>query len=356
MPDNDQERSEKATPKRREDARKKGQVPTSRDLSSAALILVVVLIFKSFGGHLFSSLKETMVQSLSSLSVAEFSEATFTTLLQNGMISILYLLAPILGMLALVSIVSVVLQHGLLWTTEPIMPQFSRMSPLAGFKRIFSIGAFVNLGKTVLKFTIIGFVSYLVVRAELPSIMALSRFEGDFLAGIGEKVGRLILWSGGVVMVIGAADFGYQWWENERKLRMTRQEIKDELKQSEGTPLVRSRIRSLQRDMARKRMMKAVPKADVVVTNPTHLAVALMYRPAEMGAPRVVAKGAGFVAEKIREIAREHGIPIVEDKPVAQTLFKTVEIGGEIPANIYRAVAEILAYVYKLRKNRSSPS
>ncbi len=349
MPDNDQERTEKATPKRREDARKKGQVPTSRDISSAALILAVILIFKARGGHLFSTLKEVMVQSLSSSGTTVITESTFPGLIQNGLTTIFYMLIPIVGLMALVSIFSVVFQHGVLWTTEPIQPQFSRISPIAGFKRIFSIGAFVNLAKTLLKFLIVGSISYLIIRGDLAEILGFSQSEGGILEGIGEKVSHLILWMGMVITGIGAVDFGYQLWENERKMRMTRQEIKDELKQSEGTPLVRSRIRSLQRDIARKRMMSDVPKADVVVTNPTRLAVALRYQPTEMGAPRVVAKGAGFVAEKIREIAREHGIPIVEDKPVAQMLFKTVEVGREIPAGIYRAVAEILAYVYKLR-------
>ncbi len=354
MADDDQEKTEKATPKKRQDARKKGQVPTSQDVSSAALILIIVLVFKGFGGDLITSLQETMRRIFSSLTTNPMTDTVFIQLMQDGMIGIFYMLAPILGLMALVSLMSVILQHGVLWTAEPITPQFSRIDPIAGFKRIFSVAALVNVAKTVLKFLVIGFVAYLVIQRELPGVLSMSRADADILLLVGEKITRIILWCGLVIAIIASADFGYQLWEHERKLRMSHQEIKDELKQAEGTPLVRSRIKSLQRDIARKRMMSDVPKADVVITNPTHLAVALSYRSEKMEAPKVVAKGAGFVAQKIKEIAQEHQVPIVENKPVAQTLFRTVDIGREIPSKIYRAVAEILAYVYKLKGNRAA--
>ncbi|MFQ5597171.1 MAG: flagellar biosynthesis protein FlhB [Nitrospiria bacterium] len=355
MPDNDQERTEKATPKKRQDARKKGQVPTSRDVSSAILILTVVVAFKYFGVTLFRDLKILMTQGFQSLSFAAMTEATFSGLMQNGLASLFMILVPIVGLMTLVGACSVIFQHGILWTTEPITPQFSRIDPISGVKRLFSLNALVNLAKTFLKFLVIGWISYFVIRRELPDILTMSRLEtGNLLTAIGAPISRLILWTGFVVAMIGAVDYGYQWWEHERKLRMSRQEMKEELKQAEGTPLVRSRVRSLQREMARKRMMADVPKADVVVTNPTRLAVALRYRAPEMAAPKVIAKGAGYLAQKIREIAQENDIPIVENKPVAQTLFKSVQIGREIPGGIYRAVAEILAYVYKLRSYKGA--
>ncbi|MBN4054152.1 flagellar biosynthesis protein FlhB [Nitrospira defluvii] len=354
MADDDQEKTEKATPKKREDARKKGNVPTSQDISSAALILVAVLVFKGFGGNLIVSLQGLMKRFFTSMTTNPITDTVFIGIMHDGMIGLFYILAPILGFLLLVSFMSVVLQHGILWTSEPITPQLSRLDPISGFKRIFSITALVNVMKTVLKFLVIGFVAYLVIREELPGVLSMGQDDGNILLLIGMKIARLILWCGLAIAIIAIADFGFQLWEHERKLRMSHQEIKEELKQAEGTPLVRSRIRSLQRDIARKRMMSDVPKADVVITNPTHLAVAMSYRPEEMGAPKVVAKGAGFVAQKIKEIAQEHHIPIVENKPLAQTLFRTVEIGREVPSKIYKAVAEILAYVYKLKGKRAA--
>lgn len=350
MPGDDQEKTEQASPKKRADARKKGQVPTSRDVSSAILILVVVLVFKGLGPTFFAKIKGIMVATFSSLSMAPMTSSTFTGLMQQGMLSVLLIVGPIVGLMALVGGLSVIVQHGILWTPDPIMPQFSRIDPLAGFKRIFSATAVANLIKTILKFLVIGFVAYKVFRDELSTVVTMTQLNLPEIVELsGDVLTHLVLKLGLVVAVIGAADLGFQRWEHERKLKMSKQEVKDEAKQSDGTPLVKSRIRSLQREMAKKRMMADIPTADVIVTNPTHLAVALRYQASDMGAPRVVAKGAGFIAERIKAIAAEHKIPIVENKPVARSLFKTVDIGKEIPSEIYRAVAEILAYVYKLK-------
>ncbi len=350
MPGDDQEKTEQASPKKQADARQKGQVPSSRDVSSAVLILVVVLVFKSLGPSFFANIKDIMVQTFSSLSRAPMTANAFTSLMQQGMVSVLYIVGPIVGLMALVGGLSVILQHGVLWTTDPIMPQFSRIDPLAGFKRIFSATAIANLTKTVLKFLVIGFVAYKIFRDELPTVVTMTQLSLPEIVEIsGSVLGRLVLKLGLVVAVIGAADLGFQRWDHAQKLKMSKQEVKDETKQAEGTPLVKSRIRNLQREMAKKRMMADVPTADVIVTNPTHLAVALRYKANDMGAPRVVAKGAGFIAERIKAIAAEHKIPVIENKPVARSLFKNVDIGKEIPSDIYRAVAEILAYVYKLR-------
>jgi len=350
MPGDDQEKTEQASPKKQADARKKGQVPTSRDVSSAMLILVIVLIFKGLGPAFFENIKGVMVQTFSSLTMAPMTAGAFTSLMQQGMFTVLVIVGPIIGIMTLVGGLSVVVQHGILWTPDPIMPQFSRIDPLAGFKRIFSVTAIANLTKTVLKFLVIGFVAYKVFRDELPIVITMTQLSLPEIVDMsGAVLGRLVLKLGLVVAVLGAADLGFQRWEHERKLKMSKQEVKDEAKQSDGSPLVKSRIRSLQREMAKKRMMQDVPKADVIVTNPTHLAVALRYKASDNSAPRVVAKGAGFIAERIKALALEHHIPIVENKPVARRLFKTVEIGKEIPSDIYRAVAEILAYVYKLK-------
>ncbi|MFQ5587605.1 MAG: flagellar biosynthesis protein FlhB [Nitrospiria bacterium] len=350
----DQEKTEKATPKRREEARRKGQVVTSRELSSAFLILFSVLIFKGFGLDLILKMKAAMIHTYATLSAAEMTPAVFSQLMREGMFQFFLMTIPLIGFIALVGGLSVVVQHGVLFTTAPLAPDWGRINPLSGFKRVFSMQGFVNGAKTFLKFLVIGGVAYGAISDKMPDVLVLGKMTpGEIIILTGEMMGAVVVRCGAVVAVIGAADFGFQWWEHEKKLRMSKQEIKEETKQTEGTPLVKSRIRSLQREMAKKRMMADVPTADVVITNPTRLAVALRYESQSMSAPKVVAKGAGFVAEKIREIARENGVPLVENKPVARSLFKTVEVGQPIPSAVYRAVAEILSYVYKLKGKRA---
>ncbi len=350
MAADDQEKTEKATPKRRQEARKKGQVITSRELTSALLILVGVLVFKGLGFNLLFGLKATMTRTFSSLSAAAMTQTDFSDLMRDGMMQLFMMGVPVVVLIGLVGALSVVMQHGILFTTDTIMPEWGRIDPLSGFKRLASLESIVNGLKTFFKFLAIGWVAYLVIARQIPSVLDMSRLSpGEMVNVTGELIATLVLKCGSVVAVIGLADFGFQWWENEKKLRMSKQEIKEETKQTEGSPQVKSRIRSLQREMAKKRMMADVPKADVVITNPTRLAVALKYEPEKMAAPKVVAKGAGFVAERIRELARAHGIPVVENKPVARTLFKTVKIGQQVPSVIYRAVAEILSYVYRLK-------
>lgn len=354
MAADDQERTEQATAKHREESRKRGEVVRSQDVTSAALILVAAWCLSGMGPMLFSGIDEMTARTWSSLASGPMTQQAFSQLMRSNISGVLLILLPFTGLLALVGIVSAVAQHGFLFTTTPLAPNWSRINPLSGFERIFSMQALMSFGKTIMKFIVITSVAYLVIRKEFPSVfIATDLSPRQIVAMAGGIIVRLILWSGLVIAVIGIADYGFQWWEHERKLRMSKQELKEEAKQTEGAPLVRSRIRSLQREMARKRMMSDVPKADVVITNPTSLAVALVYQPGSAEAPKVVAKGAGFVAQKVREIAREHGIPMVENKPLARAIFKTVEVGEMIPSRFYRAVAEILAYVYRLRGKRS---
>lgn len=354
MAADDQEKTEKATPKRREEARKKGQVVTSRDLSSAFLFLFGILIFKSFGLDLILGIKGTMIRTYGLIATVDMTPLSFSLLVRDSLIQLFLMIMPILSLIALVGGLSVIVQHGVLFSTDSLIPDWGKVDPLSGFKRIFSISSMVNGTKTFLKFIVIGGIAYISVRKELPTVLALSHLSvGEIVLISGNMVGSVVLWCGSVVAVIGAADYGFQWWDHEKKMRMSKQEIKDENKQTEGTPLVKSRIRSLQREAARKRMMADVPQADVVITNPTRLAIALSYKPESMAAPKVVAKGSGFVAERIRELARKHNVPLVENKSVAQSLFKTVEIGQTIPMAIYRVVAEILSYIYKLKGKRA---
>ncbi len=350
MAADDQEKTEKATPKRREEARQKGQVVTSRELSSALLILFAVLIFKNLGLDLILGLKTSMAQGFSSLASDVMTPTQFTLFMRDLMIRILVISLPILLLIAFVGGASVVVQHGVLFSTQALMPDWGRINPLSGFARIFSIDSLMNGSKTFLKFLVISVVAYFAIMNRLSEVLELSRMTpGAILTLSGDIIASLVLRCGAVVAVIGGADYAFQWWSFEKKLRMSKQEIKDENKQTEGAPQVKARIRNLQREMARNRMMADVSDADVVITNPTHLAIALSYKAETMAAPKVLAKGSGYVAEKIRTVAREHGIPVIENKPVARSLFKIVEVGQFIPASIYRAVAEILSYVYKLK-------
>src|SRR3989337_3709761 len=264
---------------------------------------------------------------------------------------VFFTMLPFLVLVALAGIVSNILQTGFVFSPKALGVKFERINPAEGIKKILSLRSIMELFKSVIKITIVGYTSYRLIKSEFHNFPLL--IDGDvhyIFSYMGHMTIKLVIWTGIVIAVLAAIDLGYQKWQFNKNLRMTREEVKEEYKQQEGDPLIRSRIKSMQKEMARKRMMAAVPKADVVITNPTHLAVALSYKPGRMNAPKVVAKGAGLIAEKIKEIARSSNVTVVENKPLARTLYKIVKIGDEIPANLYKAVAEILAYVYKLKR------
>jgi flagellar biosynthetic protein FlhB len=264
---------------------------------------------------------------------------------------VFFIMAPLLGVIFIVSIIANVAQVGFMLSPASIQPEFSKLNPLNGINRLFSLNSLVELVKNILKMAVIGFVAYNVVRGEIDGFMLLAdQTPFSFLFYLGRITFKVILTIGWVLLAISILDYAYQRWEFEKSLKMTKQEVKDEMKNSEGNPLIKGRIKKLQREMARRRMMAAIPKADVVITNPTHLAIAIQYDQHKEIAPRVVAKGADFIAEKIREVARKHSVPLVENKPLAQVLYKVVDVNEVIPENLYRSVAEVLAYVYSLRK------
>ena len=345
-----QERTLQATPKRREEARARGDVARSRELVSAAVILGTALLLYAVGETIFSRLVHTASFSWSNLVTEPLTERGLYDLLFKTMNDTLRIIVPLIGFFSLVVMVTSVGHYGFLWTTEGLSPDWGRINPFSGLAKIFSLTAFVELVKTFLKFAVIGFVVYKIMEIDIPHILlATQQSQGTLLIATTRMLIRLFFFTGLVMLFLGAADYGYQWWDHERKLRMTPQEMKEEMRQTEGDPLMKSRIRAIQREMAKKRMMAEVPKATVVITNPTHLAIALLYEPDKMSAPRLLAKGQGLIAATIRDIARTNGICLVENKPLAQTLFKTVAIGETIPAQLYRAVAEVLVYVYQLR-------
>ncbi|MDX1778625.1 MAG: EscU/YscU/HrcU family type III secretion system export apparatus switch protein, partial [Thermodesulfobacteriota bacterium] len=234
-----------------------------------------------------------------------------------------------------------------------IAPKFSKLDPLKGFARMFSKQALVELIKSIFKVIIVGCVTYFTVKGELEEIVPLMDKEiWSVMSYIGSVCFKILLRTSWVLIVLAIVDYVFQKWDFKQEAKMTKQEVKDEFKQREGDPLIKSRVRQAQREMAKKRMMEAVPKADVVITNPVHLAIALEYNTQNMSAPQLTAKGSRLVAERIKAIAQEHNIPIVENKPLAQALFKGVEIGQEIPTVFYKAVAEVLSYVYRLKNKR----
>ena len=350
MAEDDQDKSEQATPKKREEARGKGRVAKSREINSAALILGLALGLSALGPAMIYKLRAAMTEGWGSFYIEPMTEIAFKEILLKSIAQGLLIMGPLILLFGVLAILSSVAQHGLLWAAHPIIPDPSRINPLKGLKRLFSLQSLMELGKTLLKFVVVSYISFIIVRGDLPQVLHLMRLEPEQIAAsIGSIFIRLIFWAGIAITFLGIVDFLFQRWDFERQLRMSRREVKQEMKDTEGDPYVRARIRSLQRDMTRKKMMEDVPKSDVVITNPTELAIAIKYDQATMDAPKVMAKGAGLIAKRIREIAKEHGIPVLENKPLARTIFKTVEIGHLVPVKLYRAVAEVLAYVYRLR-------
>lgn len=354
MVDQDGNKTEQATPKRKEEARRQGQVAVSRDLSTAAILLGGIGLLAAYLSVGMRKMTDITRQGLTlSFDHAFLSNLTIdhvhTVIVQAGT-TILLLILPVLIGIAVIGTSATLVQTGFLWRPNALQLDVGRLNPMKGLSRLASFRSVMELVKGILKILIITGAGLFVMRDDLAQVPALIEFDmGTALLVTGRLALKSALAVSGAIAVLAGLDYLYQRYEWERSLRMSKQEIKEEHKASEGDPLIRSRVRAAQRDLAKKRMMAAVKTADVVVTNPTHIAVALKYDATKMAAPFVVAKGAGFVAERIRELARHHGVAVVENKFVARTLYKLVDIGKEIPANLYRAVAEILAFVYRAK-------
>ncbi|MCG0274571.1 MAG: flagellar biosynthesis protein FlhB [Thermosediminibacteraceae bacterium] len=351
-----QEKTEKATPRRRQKARERGQVFSSRELTSSLVLLAGLVLIKIFGNFIIENtalfLKYVIIENLKK---QELSQSSFYSIFYASTLLVLKLIAPIgIGIVA-IGLVANFLQVGFVFSLEPVAPKIERLNPIEGFKRIFSKKSLVELLKAVLKLSLIMYLVYggfseLKNTAALMLDMSLSESLGYFSSMV-FKVGLKVCIA---LLALSVFDYAYQWYEYEKSLMMSKEDIKEELKEVEGNPQIKSRIRQVQRQISRRRMMQDVKKADVVITNPTHIAVALGYDASIHTAPIVLAKGSGFVAERIKEIAEKEDIPIVENKPLAQTLYKSVEVGDVIPEKFYNAVAEILAYVYSLKGKRVS--
>ncbi|HNU73740.1 MAG: Flagellar biosynthetic protein FlhB [Deltaproteobacteria bacterium ADurb.BinA179] len=349
--ENGQERSEQPSGKRIQDARDKGQVCKSTEVSTCFLFLGTVISFYFYIPSVAEKLGKVMSFYIGNASAWDGSLDSLVAIFHQAVIHLGILVLPILVIFLAIGIASNILQFGFVFSGEPIVPKFSKLNPVTGFKnKFFSLKSLELLVKTIIILIVISWVAYRAIRREVPIFPPLIDCDLPVIVLTFFQSSMHLLWDFlWIFIMVAVADYAFQRWQHTRDLMMTKQEVKEEYKQHEGDPMIRSRIRSIQMHMARRRMMKEVPKADVVITNPTHLAVALKYERGKMVAPVVLAKGAGHLAEKIREIARAGGIPVVEDKPLAQALYKTVEIGDVIPEEWYKAVAEILAYVYRLK-------
>jgi flagellar biosynthesis protein FlhB len=352
----DQEKTEEATPRRRQDAREKGTVARSVEIPSAAVLLAALGTFALAGPWMVRNLVERMRDAFRLAATFSLTDGSVRPLLADAFAHTASILAPLLGAVALAGAAANIGQFGFLLTGKPLSPDWSRLDPVKGMGRLFSLRSLVELVKSLCKMGAVGAVAFVVIRSELGAIPPLAGAPaGALLAAIGTMAMKVCFYAALALLFIASLDYAFQKWRHEKDLRMTRQEVKEEHRQQEGDPQIRARIRSIRAEIARRRMMAAVPGADVVVTNPTRLAVALAYDPARMGAPRVTAKGAGHVAGRIREIARRNRIPLVEQRSLARALYRSVPIDGAIPPDLYRAVAEVLAYVYRLRRSDTAP-
>ncbi len=355
--DSVQEKTESATPHRREEARKKGQVARSPELNSFAILFFGTIFLLFAAPPLAHDMANVMRELLSNLAAAPATANDAVALLMHMGMRMLAMLAPLFLAVVAIAIVVNGTQVGFRITPEAMKPKPEKFDLVKGFKRIFSRRSLFELIRDVIKLGIIGAIAYYAVLAERDGFLSLSDADmGGILTFAGWAIFRV-----GIKIVLGlfilaVGDFAFQRWDFERSIRMTKHEIKEEMRQQEGSPQLRSRIRQVQRELARMRMSQEVPHADVVITNPTSLAVALKYDLDTMSAPTVVAKGARLLADKIKEIARDAGVPIVENKPLARALYASVDVGGLVPAELYKATAEVLAYVYRLRGETAEPA
>ena len=348
----DSDKTEKATPKKRQDARKKGQVLQSREVTSAIILIFIFIGIRLMAGNIYSEILGllnrifTEYPKIDDITTVE----ALTKLFSDMMMVLLKTVGPILAIALITGLIIEYAQVGFLFTLETIGFKFNRINPLSGIKRLFALRSVVELLKAVIKITIIGFVSYSYISGEVKNIINMMGMDAISIAVyIGAISVNVAIRICVALILLGILDYSYQWWEYEKSLKMTKQEMKEEYKQTEGNPEIKSRIRQKQRQISMRRMLSEVPKADVVITNPTHFAVALKYDVKVSPAPVIIAKGQDFIALRIKDVAKENKVVIVENKPLARTLYETGDIGEAVPQELYQAVAEALAFVYSLK-------
>ncbi|WP_395017879.1 flagellar biosynthesis protein FlhB [Dongia sp.] len=350
--DDDSQKTEDPTGRKLQEAREQGQVAKSQEVNNLLMILALTISVIVFGGSMARDIVNMSLPFIETPDMVPTDLGHLTTMGWKLLGLVLLAGAAPLVLALFAAFFSGYLQFGLLLSSEGLMPSLEKISPMAGLKRIFSLRSFADFIKGLLKLAIVGGIVYAVIT---PSVGDLHKLIGmeivQILGVITDLLARLLLTVFSAMVVITAADVFYQRYEHIKGLRMSRQEIKDEMRESEGDPMVKGRLRQLRMERARKRMMAEVPKADVVVTNPTHYAVALKYD-AQMASPKVVAKGVDKVAQKIREIAKENDVPVVENPPLARGLYAAVEVDQEITPEFYKAVAEVIGYIYRLKRKK----
>jgi flagellar biosynthetic protein FlhB len=346
------EKTESATPKRKKESREKGQVLQSKEINSALILLFTFLALQLAGKYIYNNLALYMIN----IYTYTINDETLFTV--NGIHKLFIVMVgqavkvviPVLGCAFVVGLLSSYMQVGFLFTTKPLAFKLDRLNPINGFKKIFSKKSIVEFVKSLIKIAVVGYVTFSYVLKQSKHVVNILDMEiPGIIALLGKATMSVALRAAIVLIILAALDYFYQKWEYENELKMSKQEIKEEYKQTEGDPQIKSKIKEKQRQMAMRRMMQDVPKADVIITNPTHYAVAVRYDQEQDKAPIVLAKGQDLIALNIRELAEKNEVPIIENKPLARALYSSVEIGEDIPPDLYQAVAEVLAYVYKLK-------
>ncbi|MCP5006855.1 MAG: flagellar biosynthesis protein FlhB [Planctomycetes bacterium] len=345
-----EEKTEPATPKKLREARSKGNVSKSQDFNTAMILLFGILLMYFLGGAMMGYLRDTMSSLLGNIFYEEFDISTLQTLIIEVSGKNAKGVLPVLGGIMIIGAISSFTQVGINFSPKAMIPNFKKFNPIKGLGNMVSKRSLVKLAMSLIKLVIMGSVAYISIKKDLEPLMELVSMKVD---GIFYSASSLIFAMTVkitvVLLILSLIDIVYQRWQRAKDLKMTKTEVKQESKQSEGDPLIKARIRSTQREMSNKRMMNAIPEADVVVTNPTHFAIALKYNVETMNAPTVIAKGVDFLALKIIGIAKENNVPTVEDKILARMLYSTVEVDQEIPPKLFQAVAKVLSYVYQLR-------
>jgi len=345
-----QDRSEQATPKRQEEARKKGQLPRSREMTTMAMLLMAALCMSLMGSHMIERLGAVLQLGLRVERTKLFDTFALIEILGQAVYQGFLVITPFLLVMLVTALIAPVALGGWSFSTEALSFKADKLNPLKGLKRIFAARGIVELLKALAKFLLIGSVGAALLWHFLPELMGLGREDVEHgLAHAGSILSTSFVVLSASLLLIAAIDVPFQLWEHAKNLKMTRQEIKDEHKNTEGRPEVKSRVRAMQREIAQRRMMEEIPKADVIITNPTHYAVALRYDTDNMSAPIVVAKGVELIASQIRTVAVANNVPLYEAPPLARALYYSAEINQEIPAGLYLAVAQILAYVFQLK-------
>jgi flagellar biosynthetic protein FlhB len=354
--DSGQERTEEATPKRQHEAREKGQIPRSRELNTMTMMLAASGGLLFLGGHILDGLQALLRHTLHVDRAQVFDTPGLPQFFSANVLSMLQTVAPFLLLMLVAALTAPLALGGWAFSGEALGFKWSKLDPLKGMGRVFSWRGLIELVKSLAKFALLGAVAVALLWQQADSFLGLS---SEPLRPALRHAAHLLGWSflalSSALVLIAAVDVPFQLWDNARQLKMTRQEIRDEMKETDGRPEVKAQIKRMQREMAQRRMMEEVPKADVIVTNPSHYAVALRYDATRMGAPRVVAKGADLIALKIRETGLEHNVAILGAPPLARALFFSTELNHEIPAGLYLAVAQVLAYVYQLRARGQQP-